>query len=41
VDKQGRRVHWLRLTGGEYQPIDSSRLIEFGPDELAARIDWP
>lgn len=41
VDKQERRVHWLGLTGGEYQPIESSGLIEFGPDKLAAHIDWP
>jgi Uma2 family endonuclease len=41
VDKQERRVHWLGLTGDEYQPIATSGLIELGPDELAARIDWP
>lgn len=41
VDKQERRVHWLGLTGGTCQPISESGLIELGPDELAARIDWP
>lgn len=41
VDKQERRVHWLGLTDGEYRPISESGLIEFGPDELAARLDWP
>jgi len=40
VDLQEHRVHWLGLSRREYQPIDSSRLIELGPDELAARIDW-
>lgn len=41
VDKQERRVHWLGLTAGEYEPIAASRLIELGPDELATRLDWP
>jgi Uma2 family endonuclease len=41
VDTQEHRVHWLGLTRGEYQPIATSGLIEFGPDELAARLDWP
>jgi len=41
VDPQDRRVHWLALTpGGEYRDADRSALIEFGPAELAARIDW-
>lgn len=41
VDKQERRVHWLALTGAEYKRIASSRLIQFGPGALAARIDSP
>ncbi len=41
VDPEERRVHWLRLAGEGYEPTERSGLIELGPDELAARIDWP
>jgi Uma2 family endonuclease len=41
VDPQEGRVHWPGLTEGRYQPVERSGLIELGPDELAARIDWP
>ena len=41
VEREERRVHWLRLTGTEYTPVQRSRLIELGPAELAAQIDWP
>jgi len=41
VDPADRTVTWLALGGGEYQPVMRSRLIELGPAEVAARIDWP
>ena len=41
VDPRERSVHWLALAGGEYREAQRSSLIELGPDELAARIDWP
>jgi Uma2 family endonuclease len=41
VDPRERKVHWLGLHDGEYQPIERSAVIDLGPHELAARIDWP
>jgi Uma2 family endonuclease len=41
VDPRERKVHWLSLTAGRYEPIEHSRLIDLGPAELAQRIDWP
>jgi Uma2 family endonuclease len=41
ADPQERRVHWLGRTPEGYAPLDHSGLIELGPDELAAGIDWP
>jgi hypothetical protein len=36
-----RTVRWLGLEGGDYREIDRSPLIELGPAELVAQIDWP
>jgi Uma2 family endonuclease len=41
VDPQERRVHWMGLAGEQYEPLQKSGLIELGPDELTALIDWP
>jgi Uma2 family endonuclease len=41
VDPQQRAVHWLTLSGSEYRAATHSSLIDLGPDELIARIDWP
>jgi Uma2 family endonuclease len=42
VDLEQRRVDWLALGGGgEYTAVGRSSLIELGPAELAAQIDWP
>jgi hypothetical protein len=41
VDPHERAVHWLGLTEGRYLPLARSWLVNLGPDELAARIDWP
>lgn len=41
VDPQDRDVHWFRLARESYERVRRSGLIELGPDELAARIDWP
>jgi hypothetical protein len=40
-DPQERAVHWLALEQGEYRPLARSGLVELGPRELSARIDWP
>lgn len=42
VDPEQRRVDWLALdASGNYSPVDRSALLELGPGELAARLDWP
>lgn len=41
VDPEQRAIHWLGLADGEYRPLSRSALIELGPNELAAQIDWP
>jgi Uma2 family endonuclease len=41
VDPRERTVHWLALAGGRYAPVARSGLVELGPDQLYARIDWP
>jgi hypothetical protein len=41
VDPADRTVAWLALHEGQYQPVQSSGLIELGPAELAERLDWP
>jgi len=41
VDPAERTVTWLALDGGEYQPVLRSTLIELGPAEVAASLDWP
>lgn len=41
VDPQQRSVEWLGLTGGRYEPIARSGLIELGAEELAGALDWP
>lgn len=42
VDPDARSAVWLGLrSGGEYEPIERSGLVELSAAELAARIDWP
>ena len=41
VDPAKRPVDWLSLSGGQYEPVERSGLIDCGPDELTERIDWP
>ena len=41
VDPQKRTVDWMSLTAGRYGAIERSRLIDYGPADLAERIDWP
>ncbi|HEV7804285.1 MAG TPA: Uma2 family endonuclease [Solirubrobacteraceae bacterium] len=41
VDLAERMITWLALHGGGYEPVERSGLIELGPTDLAARIDWP
>ena len=41
VDLQKRSVEWLGLDpSGEYRALERSGLIELGPAELAARLEW-
>lgn len=41
VDPDQQRIHWLTLAGGDYRPIQRSRLIELDAAELQAAIRWP
>ena len=42
VDPQERRAHWLGLQPDRpYRPVEVSRAVALGPDELVHRIDWP
>lgn len=41
VDREKRKVEWLRLVGGRYGPVDRSSVIELGPAELEQQSDWP
>jgi Uma2 family endonuclease len=41
IDPAEHAVHWLGLSGGEYQAIERSGLIDLGPSDLAEQIDWP
>jgi Uma2 family endonuclease len=41
IDPAEHAVHWLGLSGGEYQPIERSTLIDLGQSDLAEQIDWP
>lgn len=41
VDPDERTVTWLALDGGDDRLVERSGLIELGPTELAARLDWP
>jgi len=41
VDPAERAVTWLALRDGQYEAVSQSRLIELGPTELAAQLDWP
>ncbi len=41
IDPQERVIHWLALTGGEYQSTQQSKLIDLPTAKLAEKIDWP
>lgn len=41
IDPDSRRVDWLCLRGGNYEPIARSGLIDLGPDQLSELIEWP
>ncbi|MHB2000710.1 MAG: Uma2 family endonuclease [Solirubrobacteraceae bacterium] len=41
LDPAQRAVHWLALSGGAYEPVERSGLIELSAAELAQQIDWP
>lgn len=40
VDPEQRRVDWLALREGAYEPVRRSGVIDLGPAELAQQIDW-
>ena len=41
VDAERRTVHWLVLVDGDYEPTDTSQLIDCTAGGLAAAIEWP
>jgi Uma2 family endonuclease len=41
VDPQTRKLDWLGLRDGTYQPIERSGLIDLGVEQLGTLIDWP
>ncbi len=41
LDPQKQTVGWFGLQHDAYAPIERSGLIELGPAELAAKLDWP
>lgn len=41
VDPDTHGVDWLALTGGRYEPVEHSRLIDASPAQLGAQLDWP
>lgn len=41
LDPAKRSIDWMTLTAGRYERIERSGLIDYGPAELAERIDWP
>jgi hypothetical protein len=41
IDPQKRSVEWLAVKHGDYQPVQSSGLIDLGAAELQHRLDWP
>ncbi len=41
VDPAKHSIDWLALTDSEYRPVEHSGLIDLGPRELAAQIEWP
>jgi hypothetical protein len=41
IDIADRKVAWLALRGGEYEPTERSGLVELGPVALAEQLDWP
>ncbi len=41
VDPSARGVDWRALEAGGYRPVERSGLIELGPAQLAAQLDWP
>ena len=41
VALQSRTVDWSALVGDEYEPIESSRLIDCTPARLSEVIEWP
>jgi Uma2 family endonuclease len=40
LEPDGHGIHWLALIDGDYVEVGRSRLIDLGPDELCARLDW-
>jgi hypothetical protein len=40
VDPVEHTVGWFALSGGEYAPIEMSRLVDLGRAQLTDRIDW-
>jgi hypothetical protein len=41
VDPQTRKIDWLGLRDGAYEPIERSGLIDLSVEQLGGLIDWP
>lgn len=41
ADPTKHAVDWLASEEGDHRPVQRSRLIDLGSEELARRIDWP
>jgi hypothetical protein len=41
IDREERTVDWFALVGDDYEPVDTSRLIDCSPATLAEGIGWP
>jgi hypothetical protein len=41
IDVETRTVDWFARVGDDYEPVDTSRLIDCSPTTLAEWIEWP
>ena len=41
IDVKTRSVDWYVLVADDYEPVDSSRLIDYSPAELGETLEWP
>jgi hypothetical protein len=41
VDVEAGTVDWFALAGDDYEPVDTSGVIDCSPADLAPTLDWP